>query len=246
MRLAGLCAGGRDQHDRDHPGACGQRIRADIQRGGLRIRRLRPHRRAVSSARRTDGRCCRRSRGAGAEPFGQRATALAGGLLATVSFLWFQSTTSRPWEFIVLTALMGASYALVYTAGSSAYLRAARPGEAGMLAGGARVTSTAIAATGPVVLVSILTSSLVPHTPVPQQGNYGNLWIFLACCGAVICAISRFRPRIAPRPAPGRECRDRVIARREQGVCSPTGSRDARCRLTRSPSARPRARPPDP
>ena len=55
--------------------------------------------------------------------FGQRATALAGGLLATVSFLWFQSTTSRPWEFVVLTALSGVGYALVYTAGSSAYLR---------------------------------------------------------------------------------------------------------------------------
>ncbi|MFZ0976594.1 MAG: MFS transporter [Solirubrobacteraceae bacterium] len=124
--------------------------------------------------------------------FGQRATALAGGLLATVSFLWFQSTTSRPWELIVLTALSGVSYALVYTAGSSAYLRAARPGEAGMLAGGARVTSTAIAATGPVVLVSLLTSSPVPHTTVPQHGNYGHVWIFLACSGAVICAIATF------------------------------------------------------
>ncbi len=124
--------------------------------------------------------------------FGQRTTALAGGLVATVSFLWFQSTTSRPWEFIVLTALTGVSYALVYTAGSSVYLRAARPGEAGMLAGGARVTSTAIAATGPVVVVSILTSSLVRHLPVPQHGNYRQLWIFLACSGAVICAITAF------------------------------------------------------
>ena len=61
-----------------------------------------------------------------------------------------------------------------------------------MLAGGARVTSTAIAATGPVVVVSLLTSSLVPHTPVPQHGNYGHLWIFLACSGAVICAITAF------------------------------------------------------
>ena len=92
----------------------------------------------------------------------------------------------------MLTALSGVSYALVYTAGSSAYLRAARPGEAGMLAGGARVTSTAIAATGPVVLVSLLTSSLVPHTTVPQHGNYGHVWIFLACSGAVICAIATF------------------------------------------------------
>ena len=124
--------------------------------------------------------------------FGQRATALAGGLLATVSFLWFQSTTSRPWEFVVLTALSGVSYALVYTAGSSAYLRTARHGEAGMLAGGARVTSTAIAATGPVVVVALLTSSVVPHTTVPQHGNYGHLWIFLACSGAVICAITAF------------------------------------------------------
>lgn len=61
-----------------------------------------------------------------------------------------------------------------------------------MLAGGARVASTAIAATGPVVVVSVLTNSLVPHTPVPQHGNYGHLWIVLACAGALTCVISAF------------------------------------------------------
>ena len=62
-----------------------------------------------------------------------------------------------------------------------------------MLAGGARVTSTAIAATGPVVVVSILTSSLVRHLPVPQHGNYRQLWIFLACSwGGRIRAITAF------------------------------------------------------
>ena len=147
--------------------------------------------------------------------FGQRATALAGGLLATVSFLWFQSTASRPWEFVVLTALSGVSYALVYTAGSSAYLRAARPGEAGMLAGGARVTSTAIAATGPVVV------GIAPHQfaraaydgPSTRQLRARVdlprvLWSSDLCDRCI-------RTRIMPRPATGRPRRDRVIARRE-------------------------------
>ena len=176
--------------------------------------------------------------------FGQRATALAGGLLATVSFLWFQSTTSRPWEFVVLTALSGVSYALVYTAGSSAYLRAARPEKPGCwpaaLASPARQSPRpgpwCWSRSSPVRSFRIRRSLNTATTGTSGSSSRALEQRSVRSLRSYANHASTSDWPTTPRSC---DCPSRV------GQCSPTGSRDARCRLTRSPSARPRARPPD-
>ncbi|RJQ83672.1 MFS transporter [Amycolatopsis panacis] len=121
---------------------------------------------------------------------GPRASSVAGGVLSAAVFFWFAGNHTHTWQYIVEMALFGVSYALTYTAAVTNYLRAARPGEGGMVTGGARVANTAIASLGPAVVTALLTASVVPGTKIPQPGNYDRVWIFFAVCGLVIAGVA--------------------------------------------------------
>lgn len=121
--------------------------------------------------------------------FGQRTTSLTGAAVAVIAFLWFSEVSGRSYQFFILSFLIGASYALSYTASTAAYLRAARPGEQGMLTGAARAASTAIGALGPPIITALLTASHAPGLPLPARENYDNVWLFLAAVAFVMLLV---------------------------------------------------------
>lgn len=121
--------------------------------------------------------------------FGQRATSIAGATVAVAAFLWFSQVSGSSYQFFILSFLIGASYALSYTASTAAYLRAARPGEQGMLTGAARAASTAIGALGPPIITALLTASQAPGLPLPARENYDDVWLFLAGVAVVMLLV---------------------------------------------------------
>ncbi|MCQ8835480.1 MFS transporter [Streptomyces malaysiensis] len=121
---------------------------------------------------------------------GPRASAVAGGVLAAVMFFWFASNHTETWQYIVALVILGLSYSLTYTASMASFLRAARPGEGGMLTGGARVANTAIASLGPTIVTAVLTASFIPNTAVPRPENYDYVWLVFAASGLVIAAVA--------------------------------------------------------
>ena len=123
---------------------------------------------------------------------GQRTTVLIGGTLALALFLWASRDASSSLSFLALTAVLGICYSLVYTGGVSVYLRSARPGEQGMITGGARAAATALAAIGPALITTLLTASLIPGTPVPRQSNYGHVWLLWAGAAAIVLLAGAF------------------------------------------------------
>ncbi|MDR7312857.1 MFS family permease [Nocardioides luteus] len=112
--------------------------------------------------------------------FGQRGTSIAGATIALLAFVWFSQVSGTSLQVFILSFLIGAAYALSYTASTAAYLRAARPGEQGMLTGAARAASTAIGALGPPIITALLAASHVPGLPLPARENYVHVWLFLA------------------------------------------------------------------
>lgn len=136
---------------------------------------------------------------------GQRNAAVLGGMLLSAFFLWFSlDNDTHTWQLILESVFMGSSWALTYTASVSAYLRGARPGEGGMVAGGAQAIQQGIAALGPTIITALLTASFVPHMPIPRLANFGHVWFFFGCCGIVIIIASllirdsRIDQRLAP------------------------------------------------
>lgn len=136
--------------------------------------------------------------------FGQRNTAIAGALIACVNFLWFAASHTQTWEFIVELFVFGLAFALTNTAASSGYMRGARLGEGGMVAGAANVVVIAAQALGPTLFITIITASTIAHTPVPQAVNYSHAWLMMAgfaLLAAVFAALIRnsaLDQRLAP------------------------------------------------
>ena len=116
---------------------------------------------------------------------------LIGGTLALRCSLGVPDASSSL-SFLVVTAVLGTCYSLVYTGGVSVYLRSARPGEQGMITGGARAAATAVAAIGPALITTLLTASLIPDTPVPRHPNYGHVWLLWAGAAAIVLLVGAF------------------------------------------------------
>ncbi|GHJ61271.1 MFS transporter [Nocardioides sp. OK12] len=127
---------------------------------------------------------------------GLRDTAVLGGVISTIGFIWFtlDETPSRT-DYLLIMVVWAFSYLLMVTAAAAAYMRASRPGEEGMVAGGARVVATGLGALGPAIVSAILTSSFIPQTAVPQGTNYNGIWLFIAVCtGLVTVTAMLIRP----------------------------------------------------
>ncbi|GLY86091.1 MFS transporter [Actinoallomurus iriomotensis] len=144
------------------------------------------------------------------ERFGQRVTSIAGASVALIAFLWFSQVSGTSYQFFILSFLIGVSYALSYTASTAAYLRAARPGEQGMLTGAARGANTAIGALGPPIITALLTAAHVPGTPLPARENYDRVWLFLAAVAFVMLLVGLLvrEARFDQRPADNTEWLD--------------------------------------
>ncbi|MGG7102444.1 MFS transporter [Rhodococcus sp. 24CO] len=125
------------------------------------------------------------------ERIGVRPTAALGGLLSILNFGWFSVTDAAVWKYLVMLFLFGTAYALTVTAGASAYLRAARPGETGMVTGAARIVATALGSLGPAIAAALLTSSYIPKTSIPNAANYDKVWMFFAACGVLVIVVSQ-------------------------------------------------------
>lgn len=121
---------------------------------------------------------------------GQRRASALGGAIAAVTFFWFAANHDSPWQTILMMVLVGVSYALTFTAATSAYLSASRVGEGGMLTGAGRIASTGISSLGPAVVTALLTASFIPNTSVPEAKNYDAVWIFLGVLGLISVAFS--------------------------------------------------------
>ena len=122
---------------------------------------------------------------------GQRNAAILGGLLITGFFFWFSANNySQTWQFVIESIAMGTAWSLTYTASYSAYLRATRPGEGGMLNGAAQATGQGINALGPAIVTALVTASFIPHTPIPAGNNYGHVWFFFGTCGIAVALLS--------------------------------------------------------
>lgn len=111
---------------------------------------------------------------------GQRNASVLGAAIACLNFLWFSFAHTQVWEFIIELFVFGVGYALTATAGNSAYMRGARLGESGMVAGAANIVVIGAQALGPTLMITILTASTIAKTPVPQSGNYTHAWLFMA------------------------------------------------------------------
>lgn len=123
--------------------------------------------------------------------FGQRNSAIAGGVIAALNFLWFAQAHTQIWEFLVELAIFGAAFALTSTASNSAYMRGARPGEHGMVAGSANVMQIAWQALGPTLTITLLTAHVLPGPiPIPAPGNYKTAWLVFAAFGLVAAAFA--------------------------------------------------------
>jgi predicted MFS family arabinose efflux permease len=122
---------------------------------------------------------------------GERVTAAIGSLLAAASFLWLAYNHNQPWEYIVMFLVFGVGFTLTNTA-AYAFIKAARPGEGGMLMAGTRMTSMAFTSLAPAVVIAVLTASVIPHMGMPQAGNYTHVWILLGVCSLVVFGISLF------------------------------------------------------
>lgn len=124
-----------------------------------------------------------------ARRLGLRVTVVAGGLLAAVAWLAISLSSYTRAELLVLAVVLGIYYSLIYTAGSAAFLRAARPGEQGMVTGSGRAVATAAAALGPAIVTALLTASTVSGTVVPREGNYGHAALLFCGLGVLVALV---------------------------------------------------------
>lgn len=121
---------------------------------------------------------------------GQRNAAVLGAVIACADFLWFMGNHSQSWEFVVELLVFGAAYVLAQTAANSGYMRGARIGESGMVAGAGNVVVIAAQALGPTLTIAILTATTIPRTPIPLGANYGHAWLMMACFAAVTALVA--------------------------------------------------------
>ena len=137
------------------------------------------------------------------ERIGVRKAMLTGSILASAMYVWFAMTDWTKTAFVILSFILGLTYSILYTAGVAGYLRAARPGEQGMITGSARSASTAIQAVGPAVITALLTASFLPKVPVPQKHNYTHVWVMFLIVAllAAVCALFAREPRFDQRLA---------------------------------------------
>ncbi|WP_176459628.1 MFS transporter [Rhodococcus sp. OK302] len=131
---------------------------------------------------------------------GLRNTSALGGAITTISFIWFaldgNPTTTK---YLIILICWGLAYVLTVSSAAAAYMRASRPGEEGMIAGGARVVATGLNGLGPAIVSALLTAAFIPKTHVPVAGNYNNVWWFIAACGVLVVAVSLLIRQTAAR-----------------------------------------------
>ncbi|WP_375481088.1 MFS transporter [uncultured Jatrophihabitans sp.] len=136
------------------------------------------------------------------ERWGERTMILVGGGIGAAVFLWFSMADWSKGEFVFFSFMLGAVYAVLCTAGITGYLRAARPGEQGMVTGAARSAASAIGAIGPALITALLTASFVPKTPIPEKHNYGHVWLmmFIVALLIIICGFFLRESKFDQRP----------------------------------------------
>lgn len=119
---------------------------------------------------------------------GLRKTAVIGSLLIAAGFAWFSFNHDHPWQIIVELAVLGVGYSTAKTASGAAYMRVARHGEGGMIAGTDNLVSLALLGIGPTVATAVLQSSTTHG--VPDAGNYALLWQIFAVVAVVAAGLA--------------------------------------------------------
>lgn len=137
--------------------------------------------------------------------WGSRRCCIVGGLILLADFGWFALTPHHTVVHVMVELLVfGVGYAFCFTAGKSAYLRAARPGEGGMVSGAQNTIGLALMGAGPTIATALLVSSVLPGSRLPLEANYSLVLGFMATVAAVVsvCAVilreSRLDQRLAP------------------------------------------------
>lgn len=118
---------------------------------------------------------------------GLRKTAVIGSLLIALGLIWFAFNHDRPWQVVVMLLVLGLGYSTAKTASGAAYMRVARHGEGGMIAGIDNLVSLALLGIGPTVATAILQSSTTHG--VPHAGNFTLLWVIFAAVAVVMAAM---------------------------------------------------------
>ena len=121
---------------------------------------------------------------------GTRWTMALGGVIIAADFFWLAAAHSAGWEYIVANCLWGLGYSLALSAGNSAYLLAARDGEAAIFSAANTVVITGLAALGASIFATVLTSKFIPKTPIPSPDVYTRIWLLAACAGVAIILLA--------------------------------------------------------
>jgi MFS family permease len=121
---------------------------------------------------------------------GTKWTMALGGAIIAADFFWFATAHSAGWEYVVANCFWGLGYSLAFSAGNSAYLLAARDGEAAMFSSANTVVTAGLAGLGASVFATVLTSKLIPGTPIPSPDVYTRIWLLAACAGGVIILLA--------------------------------------------------------
>lgn len=121
---------------------------------------------------------------------GTKWTMALGGVIIAADFFWFAAAHSAGWEYIVANCFWGLGYSLAFSAGNSAYLLAARDGEAAMFSSANTVITTGVAGLGASIFATVLTSKFIPRTPIPSPDVYTRIWLIAAGAGVAIVILA--------------------------------------------------------
>lgn len=130
---------------------------------------------------------------------GTRATAALGGVVIAGTFFWLAAAHTAGWQYIVGNCFWGLGFALAFSAGNSAYLQAAAEGEATMFSAANTIVTTAVSGFGATIFATILTSQLIPKTPIPSPHVYTVIWVVGGCLGVAVILLALISTRPAPR-----------------------------------------------
>lgn len=122
--------------------------------------------------------------------FGPRPVMVVSSLIIAVNFVVLAYSHNGIWHFIVWDFIWGFVWAFDYTAAITAFLHDATPEEAAMYSSANTVITSAVGGLGPAVFVAILTSKLIPHTPIPDPSVFKQMWIYAAIAMVVVAAIA--------------------------------------------------------
>jgi hypothetical protein len=110
--------------------------------------------------------------------------------IITASFLWIAFAHSTIWYFVVWDLVFGTCWAIAYTAAITSYLTDATPAEAAMYSSANTAISFGLGGLGPALFTAVLTSKLIPHTPIPAPSVFKTMYIYAAIAFAVITAVA--------------------------------------------------------